>query len=185
VPLAEAMRPVNKMSINLHTEMLLRAAGRQKGTWSKLEELTDLVSEFFQEAGIEKSDVVFLDGSGLSRRDLATPRAAVRLLQYVKRQPWAAVYVDSLPVAGQDGTLADRMKEGPAAGSIHAKTGSLEHVAALSGYAETLAGREVIFSIFANNSAAKNNDTAGVIDKICAAMVEELGVKPRPARKKR
>lgn len=185
VPLAEAMRHVNKMSINLHTEMLLRAAARQRGLWSKPEELVDLVAEFYQEAGIEKGDVVFLEGSGLSRRDLVTPRATVHLLQYVKRQPWAAVYFDSLPVAGEDGTLVDRMKEAPAGGRIHAKTGSLEHVAALSGYAETLVGREVIFSIFANNSAAKNNDTAGVIDKICAAMVEELGAKPRPAKKKR
>ena len=185
VSLAEAMRPINKMSLNLHTEMLLRAAARQKGLWSKPEELVDQVTQFYQEAGIEKGDVVFLDGSGLSRHDLVTPRATVRLLQYVKRQPWAAVYFDSLPVAGQDGTLADRLKEWPAAGRIHAKTGSLEHVAALSGYAETLAGREVIFSIFANNSAAKNHDVATAIDRICAAMVEELGAKPRPAKKKR
>ncbi len=185
VPLADALRPVNKMSLNLHTEMLLRAAARQKGLWSKPQELADLVMEFYQEAGIEKGDVVFLDGSGLSRHDLVTPQATVRLLQYVKRQPWASAYFDSLPVAGQDGTLAERMKEAPAAGRIHAKTGSLEHVAALSGYAETPAGREVMFSIFANNSAAKNNDTAAVIDKIGAAMVEELGTKPRRAKKKR
>ncbi len=184
-PLADAIRPVNKMSLNLHAEMLLRTAARQKGLWTKPEEFTDLVMAFYQEAGIEKGDVVFLDGSGLSRHDLVTPRAAVRLLQYVKQQAWAPVYFDSLPVAGQDGTLADRMKETPAAGRIHAKTGSLEHVTALSGYAVTLAGREVVFSIFVNNSAAKNHDAAAVIDQICAAMVEELGAKPRPAKKKR
>lgn len=185
VALADAVRPVNKMSLNLHTELLLRAAARQKGPWSKPEELADLVMPFFEEVGIEKGDVTFLDGSGLSRHDLVTPRATVRLLQYAKRQPWAAVYFDSLPVAGEDGTLAERMKDAPAVGRIHAKTGSLEHTAALSGYAETLTGREVIFSIFVNNSAAKNNDAAKVIDQICVAMIEELGVKPRAARKKR
>jgi D-alanyl-D-alanine carboxypeptidase/D-alanyl-D-alanine-endopeptidase (penicillin-binding protein 4) len=185
VPLVDAVRPVNKMSLNLHTEMLLRAAARQKGLWSKPEELADLVMPFFEEAGIGKGDVTFLDGSGLSRHDLVTLRATVRLLQYAKRQPWASVYFDSLPVAGHDGTLADRMKEAPASGRIHAKTGSLEHVAALSGYAETLAGREVIFSIFVNNSAAKNNDAAKVIDQICAAMIEELGGKRRAAKRSR
>ncbi|MGA2482277.1 MAG: D-alanyl-D-alanine carboxypeptidase/D-alanyl-D-alanine-endopeptidase [Candidatus Acidiferrales bacterium] len=173
-PLAEALVPVNKMSINLHTEMLLKAAVRQQGPWKKPEEVTDFAWQFYRAADIEEGDLVFTDGSGLSRGDLVTPRAVVTLLRYAQGQAWFPVYFASLPVAGQDGTLEDRMKDTQAAGRVHAKTGSHEHVAALSGYAETLGGREVVFSIFANN-ALKKSDAATTIDAICAAMVEELG----------
>ena len=173
-PLAEAVQPVNKMSINLHTEMLLRAVARQQGPWKKPEEGTDFAWQYYRAVGVEDGDMTFTDGSGLSRGDLVSPRAVVTLLQYAQEQAWFPAYFASLPVAGQDGTLADRMKDTKAAGRVHAKTGSYEHVAALSGYAETLGGREVMFSIFANN-ALKNHDAATTIDGICAAMVEELG----------
>ena len=176
VPLSEAVAPVNKVSVNLHAEMLLRAAARQKGPWTKPEEQADFAREFYRAAGIVDDDMVFTDGSGVSGGDLVTPLAVVTLLCYAQGQAWFPAYLASLPVAGEDGTLADRMKDTAAAGQVHAKTGTHEHAAALSGYAKTLGGREVIFSIFANN-AMKNHDAAAAIDKICAAMVEELGGK--------
>jgi serine-type D-Ala-D-Ala carboxypeptidase/endopeptidase (penicillin-binding protein 4) len=175
-PLSEAVQPVNKMSMNLHAEMLLRAAARQKGPWTKPEELASFAQEFHRAAGIENDDMVFTDGSGVSGGDLVTPRAVVTLLRYAQGQAWFPAFLASLPVAGEDGTLIDRMKDSVAAGQVHAKTGTHEHAAALSGYAKTLGGREVTFSIFANH-AMKNRDAAVVIDSICAAMVEELGGK--------
>src|SRR5258708_25294777 len=96
-------------------------------------------------------DVVQTDGSGLSRRDLVTPRAIVALLKYAKEQPWFEVYYASLPVAGEDGSLEDRMKSTVAAGKIHAKNGSLEHRRTRSGYAETPGGRPPIFSFLSDN----------------------------------
>lgn len=175
VPLTDSVRVVNKMSENLHAEMLLRAAVRRKGPWATPDDLFNTAGEFFQSVGIEPGEFLFTDGSGLSRRDLVTPQAVVRVLQYAARQPWAEPFAMSLPVAGEDGTLADRMKKSPAAGRIRAKTGSVERVSALSGYAETLSGKKLVFSIFANNHAGKNSDVIRVIDAICVAMVEELG----------
>jgi len=77
-----------------------------------------------------------MDGSGLSRHDLATPRAFIALLQYAMKQNWFGAYYDSLPVAGVDGTLEDRLKNSAGATRIHAKSGSLQHVRTRSGYAE-------------------------------------------------
>ena len=180
VPLSDALQLINKMSENLHTELLLRAAARQSGVWGTPDDLVKFPADFYAAAGIAPGDVVQSDGSGLSRHDLVTPRAVVTLLQYAQKQPWVSVYESSLPVAGEDGTLSERMKNTPAAGRIHAKTGSVEHVRALSGFAETLAGRRVIFSILSNNESAKNQDATAALDALCIAMVEELG-KTTPA----
>lgn len=175
VTLADAIRVINKISQNLHAEMLLKSAARESAGAMTLEDALKLAREFYASIGIAKDDLVINDGSGLSRRDLVTPAAVVTLLRYTATQPWAAVYESSLPVSGEDGTLAERMKQTAAAGRIHAKTGSVEHVSALSGFAETLAGERLVFSMFGNNFAGKNRDEALVLDAICAAMVEELG----------
>ena len=184
-PLGDAAQLINKMSENLHTEMLLRAAARQSGPWNEPEDLAKFAADFYATAGIASGDVAQTDASGLSRHDLVTPRAVVALLEYASRQPWFSVYESSLPVAGVDGTLADRMKNTPAAGRIHAKTGSVEHVRALSGFAETLAGQRVIFSFLMNNESAKNQEATAALDALCQAMVEELGGKARTDRKQK
>lgn len=175
VMLADAVRVVNKISQNLHAEMLLRTAARQAANAMTLDDALKFAREFYESIGIAKSDLVIHDGSGLSRRDLVTPSAVVKLLRYADTQPWAAAYEASLPISGEDGTLADRMKQTSAAGRIRAKTGSVEHVSALSGFAETVKGQRLVFSIIGNNFAGNNHDEAQVIDAICAAMVEEIG----------
>lgn len=180
VPLGDAVKLVNKISQNLHAEMLLRTAARQNGAWSTAEELVKHPEDFYAAAGILSGDVVQSDGSGLSRRDLVTPRAIAALLKYAQGQPWFAPYYASLPVAGEDGSLEDRMKNSPAAGRIHAKTGSLEHVRARSGYAETPGGRRLIFSFLSNNLAGKNHEAVDALDGLCEAMIEEFNAEPEP-----
>jgi serine-type D-Ala-D-Ala carboxypeptidase/endopeptidase (penicillin-binding protein 4) len=158
----------------LHSEMLMRAAARQNGLWNTPENLGKFPEDFYAAAGIFPGDVVQTDGSGLSRRDLVTPRAVVALLKYAKEQPWFATYYESLPVAGEDGSLEDRMKSTAAAGKIHAKTGSLEHVRTRSGYAETPGGRPLIFSFLSNNMSGKNHEATDALDGLCVAMIEEF-----------
>src|SRR6266699_763608 len=136
VPLGDAVKLINKISQNLHTEMLLRTVARQTGVWATVDELMKVPSDFYLAAGIAPGDVIQTDASGLSRHDLVTPRAIVTLLSFAQKQPWFGPYAASLPVAGVDGTLEDRMKNTPAAGRIHAKTGSVEHVRTLSGFAD-------------------------------------------------
>ena len=84
--------------------------------------------QFRQGIGLAPEDVLLKDGSGLSRDDLATPESLVHLLAYAARQPWGAEFLGTLPVAGEDGTLENRMKGTAAAGRIQAKTGQVDHV---------------------------------------------------------
>jgi D-alanyl-D-alanine carboxypeptidase/D-alanyl-D-alanine-endopeptidase (penicillin-binding protein 4) len=84
------------------------------------------------------------------------------------RESWISL----LPVGGQDGTLATRLAAGAAAGHIHAKTGSLSHVSALSGYAERPGGRWVAFSILVNNYNGSPAEVRSVMDGICSLIME-------------
>jgi serine-type D-Ala-D-Ala carboxypeptidase/endopeptidase (penicillin-binding protein 4) len=178
VPLGDSVKLANKISQNLHTEMLLRAAARNTAVWNTPDDLMKFPSDFYAAAGIAPGDVIQTDGSGLSRHDLVTPRAIVALLKYAQGQPWFAPYYASLPVAGVDGTLETLMKNTSSTGRIHAKTGSVEHVRTRSGYAETLGGRRLIFSFLSNNQGGKNHEASDALDGLCLAMIEEFDRKP-------
>ena len=178
IPLGDSVKLVNKISQNVHTEMLLRTAARQSGIWATPEDLAKFPVDFYAVAGIAPGDVVQEDASGLSRHDLVTPRAIAALLKYAEAQTWFAPYFASLPVAGVDGTMEDRMKNTIAVGKIHAKTGSVEHVRTRSGFAETPAGRKLIFSFLGNNQGGKNHEATDALDALCIAMLEEFDPMP-------
>jgi D-alanyl-D-alanine carboxypeptidase/D-alanyl-D-alanine-endopeptidase (penicillin-binding protein 4) len=178
VPLRDAVKLVNKISQNLHTESLLRAAMRRTGTWNSPDELMKFAADFYAKVGIFPGDVIQTDGSGLSRHDLVTPRAVVTLLRWAQTQPWFESYYASLPVAGIDGTLEDRMKNTAAAGRVHAKTGSVEHVRTMSGFVDTLGGRRLVFSFLSNNQGGKNHETTDALGGLCVAMIEEFNTVP-------
>ncbi len=181
IPLRDSVKLVNKISQNLHTEVLLRAAMRQTGPWNSPDDLMKFPTEFYANAGIAADDVIQTDGSGLSRHDMVTPRAIVTLLRYAQAQEWFGPYYGSLPVAGVDGTLEDRLKNTSAAGRIHAKTGSVEHVRSISGFADTASGRRLVFSFLSNNQGGKNHETTDALGALCVAMMEEFNM---PAAKR-
>jgi serine-type D-Ala-D-Ala carboxypeptidase/endopeptidase (penicillin-binding protein 4) len=173
LPLIEDVRVINKTSQNLHAEMALRLVGKLGGTGPSFEGGTAALKQFLLQAGVGEDDFVLLDGSGLSRRDLVTPAAVVQLLAYASHQPWGAAYEESLPVSAADGSLSERFVKGPAVGLVHAKTGTLSHVNALSGYAQTTKGRRLVFSIFCNNHNLPGNKVLAAIDEIVKLLVAE------------
>ena len=182
IPLGESVQLINKISQNLHTEMLLRAAARQMELWTKPEDLYKFPQDFYASAGIAPDDVVQYDASGLSRHDLVTPRAIAALLFYAQKQPWFSVYFSSLPVAGVDGTLETNLKNTPAAGRMHAKTGSVEHVRTRSGYVDLPNGRRLLFSFMSNNLAGKNHEATDALDALSLAMIEQFNAPAAPAK---
>jgi D-alanyl-D-alanine carboxypeptidase/D-alanyl-D-alanine-endopeptidase (penicillin-binding protein 4) len=78
---------------------------------------------------------------------------------------------------GVDGTLADRLKASPAAGRVLGKTGTLSHVNSLSGYATTISGEPLAFSIFSNHHKLTSRGAVKIIDQIALAMVDDVPVK--------
>ncbi len=170
-PLLEDLRVTGKVSQNLHAELAVRAVGlARQNSGSREAGLRDLKA-FLSEIGIDPQQYDFEDGSGLAHLDLVTPAATIQLLQFLYASPSRAAWISLLPVGGIDGTLSARFGDGPAAGRIHAKTGSLSHVSTLSGYAQQRNGRWVAFSIMVNNYTGPAAEVRGVIDRICTLIV--------------
>lgn len=172
-PLSEDLRVINKVSQNLHAELALRLLGKEKGTSGSIQGGLEVMRGFLTSAGVKPDQFAFYDGSGLSRENLVSPDAVVRLLQYAQQQPWGKFYEDTLPLSGVDGSLSDRLKTTPFKGAVHGKTGSLNHVNSLSGYATTTKGEHVAFSILCNNHNLPNKKAVDTIDRIVEKIVTD------------
>ncbi len=170
--LAQVLQVIDKISQNLHAELVLREVARvRRGDASRDSALKEL-RDFLGEAGLDPKDTHFEDASGLSRLTLVTPAALTRLLLFMHRSPYRDVWFGLLPIGGEDGTLSGRFANAEAARRIHAKTGSLSHVAALAGYADSPPGRRVAFSIAVNNYNAPPSEIRAVIDRIALLLAE-------------
>jgi D-alanyl-D-alanine carboxypeptidase/D-alanyl-D-alanine-endopeptidase (penicillin-binding protein 4) len=176
-PLIEDLRITDKVSQNLHAELALRAVGRARRNLGSFEAGLEEMQTFLAEAGIDADAYNLADGSGLARLNLVTPATVVKLLRFMYASPARDNWISLLPVGGQDGTLSTRLGESAVAGRVHAKTGSLAHVSALSGYLERPDGGWVAFSILVNNYNVsdyngRGAEVRGVMDRICTLIME-------------
>ena len=172
-PLIDDAQVTLKVSQNLHAELMLRLVGKEKGTAPTLDAALETMKGVLTEAGITKEEFIFNDGSGLSRADLITPHALVKLLTFADSKPWGTQFREALPIAGVDGSLSERMKGTAAEGRVTAKTGTLGHVNALSGFITTLRGERLVFSMVCNNHKLTSRGATSIMDKILVAVVED------------
>ncbi|MGE5112680.1 MAG: D-alanyl-D-alanine carboxypeptidase/D-alanyl-D-alanine-endopeptidase [Acidobacteriaceae bacterium] len=172
-PVIQDLRVINKVSQNLHAELMLRLLGKEKGTAGTVDAGLEVERGWLTTVGITPDEYAFFDGSGLSRENLVSPRAVVTLLTYISRQPWAKEFEDTLPIGGVDGTLVDRFRTPLLSGRVHAKTGSLSHVNSLSGFATTAKGDRIVFSIFTNNHLLTGRKALETIDSIVSTLIED------------
>ena len=176
-PLFENVDFTNKVSQNLHAELLLHHLGGINCGNNSTAEGARVIRQFLLKAGIDPNDFIFLDGSGLSSHDLVTPRAIARLLSYAAHdpqtgqpQPWFSAWKASLPIGGEDGSLASRFPNSPLKDHVFAKTGTLGEARALSGYLDCASGRTVIFSVLDGNHLPGTSADREAIDHIVAAI---------------
>lgn len=184
-PLGEILRKVNKDSWNLAAELMLRTLGQKFGDTapdSNPQKMAvrgvdgagvAVLKKWLGDKNIPTNNLSLHDGSGLSRLNLVTPETMVRLLVFMSQHQDAQVFKDSLPIAGQDGTLSNRFSNSSAKGRIYAKTGTLLHISALSGYAITPNGETLAFSIICNDETQPEDGNA-VIDEIAVLLTKSF-----------
>jgi serine-type D-Ala-D-Ala carboxypeptidase/endopeptidase (penicillin-binding protein 4) len=173
--LAEMLPLLNKPSDNLMAEMLLKEVGFAAKAAGTSAAGSAVLVEWLGEIGIDTGGLRLNDGSGLTRLSLLTARALTDLLLHANQAPWREVFLASLPIAGVDGTLRNRLAETAAAGNVRAKTGSLTHVTSLGGYVTTAAGERLLFGILINNFPGPNTGPMGakrIEDLIAVALAE-------------
>jgi D-alanyl-D-alanine carboxypeptidase/D-alanyl-D-alanine-endopeptidase (penicillin-binding protein 4) len=152
-PLASMIAAMNRESINHYAELLFRNAARgpKRDVVGSVQTASSVLDEFFaSKVGADTTRLVFADGSGLSILDRVTPRSQVQLLGYAHRSSWGPWLHSSLPVAGDSELLKRRMRNTPAEGNLHAKTGTTNDVIALAGYVTAVNGEVLAFSFLYN-----------------------------------
>jgi D-alanyl-D-alanine carboxypeptidase/D-alanyl-D-alanine-endopeptidase (penicillin-binding protein 4) len=167
---AEDIMWTNKISQNLHAELLLRLLGKTLGNDGSFEEGTRVVRQFMLTVGADDNDFFFYDGSGMSMDDRIAPRVYTRLLTYAAKQAWGQEWRETFPVAGVDGTLGGRFKNSPLKDKLWAKTGSLNETNALSGYLTAASGKTLAFSILVNGHRPGSEAEVEAMDKIAEAI---------------
>ncbi len=182
VTLSEVVVKMNKRSINVYAELLLRSLGKNFGDSAPDEsrQITEVrgddsagsavIKKFLRENRVAADDIQIYDGSGLSRLDFVTPEAFGRALVYAAQSKFSDFFIGSLPIAATDGTLGGRL--GNAKGKILAKTGSITFVSSLAGYAQAANGEIFAFAIISNN-ATRKSDSSRTVDAIATSLTEE------------
>jgi D-alanyl-D-alanine carboxypeptidase/D-alanyl-D-alanine-endopeptidase (penicillin-binding protein 4) len=170
VPVAEDVKVINKVSQNLHAELLLRLLGKVHGADGSFAQGERVVRQFLVSAGIDDGDFFLYDGSGMAYDDRVAPRAFTQLLAYASRQSWGPAWRDTFPIAGVDGTLAGRFKSSPLKAHLWAKTGTHNEANALSGYLTTATGNTLAFSILVNGHRPGSDAELEAIDRIAEAI---------------
>ncbi len=155
-PLAETLRGVLKRSDNALTRLIYLRLGAAAS--SPPEPTRDAaersVRAWFKARGIDDSGLVLDNGSGLSRSERASPAQFAALLRAARNGPHGNEFMAGLPVAGVDGTLSRRLKDGPATGRARLKTGTLRDVVGLAGFVRDAAEREWVFVALLNHPDA-------------------------------
>lgn len=189
-PWGELLRQLNKTSDNAYARLLFLSLGLKEvaaqtekagqAQISTAELAAREVRQWMAEQHIDTSGLVLDNGSGLSRSERITPRQMALLLKaaYLGRQQPELLM--SLPVAGVDGSLRNRLKDGPATGSARLKPGTLRNVVALAGYVTDPQGRLWALAAMINHEQAIKGRTAldALVNWVAAGGVRAAGRSP-------
>jgi D-alanyl-D-alanine carboxypeptidase/D-alanyl-D-alanine-endopeptidase (penicillin-binding protein 4) len=142
---------INQESHNLAAEVLLKSLGKENTGTGSFSTGAEYIMNFASKTGINNQNIKVVDGSGLSRLNLFSPRNQVTLLSYIFRSNMKENFVKTLAKPGEPGTLKRRMNRSKAEKSVTAKTGSMNNVSAICGYVTTRDSETLSFSIMIQN----------------------------------
>jgi len=166
-PVGEVLREMNKTSNNeaaRNVLLSLAPGGGDAGSGGlkigALKAAQERMRGWLRTQGLHDGDITVVLGSGQSRAERGKPRALVDLLRNAWRSADSQTLVDSLPIAGVDGTLIHRMTSGAATGQAYLKTGTLSDTRALAGYVRAKSGRVYAVSMIVTDPAAAKGTPA-------------------------
>ena len=160
-----------KDSDNLYAESLFYQLAASSGSRpASAQDARNIIKCLVRKLGLNPSDYVFADGSGLSLYNYASAELEVEMLKYAYSNSNIYLHLyPSLPIAGSDGTLKRRMRNAFTADNVRAKTGTLNAVQSLAGYLTTANNHTLCFAII-NNGSLKDSPARALQDKICLSL---------------
>jgi D-alanyl-D-alanine carboxypeptidase/D-alanyl-D-alanine-endopeptidase (penicillin-binding protein 4) len=172
-PLSDLIKVLNHKSVNLYAEHLVKELGYIKTGVGKFENGIEAIYEFLDSAGVDTGGLFILDGSGLSPQNALSAKGLTDLLAAMKRSKNYTYFFNSLPEAGQTGTLKNYFKDPVFSGNLRAKSGSMSRVRSYAGYFKTLSGREMVFAVIVNNYTGSSRQLISSIEDILAECIRE------------
>ena len=159
--LAEVVREMNKWSSNVIARQLLASIGRQEpGALDMVAAGSRVAAQSLQLAGVNTSGLVIENGAGLSRIERIRADSLGQMLIAAWRRPWMPEFISALPMAGIDGTAHQRLRNSPARGQAHIKTGTINQVRAIGGYVLDRNGRRHAVVMMVNDPKAHDSQAA-------------------------
>jgi D-alanyl-D-alanine carboxypeptidase/D-alanyl-D-alanine-endopeptidase (penicillin-binding protein 4) len=177
-PMREILKYFLKPSQNQIGEALLKTIGLEKTGIGTADAGAEVITTQLREWGVDSTQTIVYDGSGLSRHDLVSPRAIVTILSAMRKDTAFSTYYDAFPIAGVDGTIRSRMKGTPAENNLRGKTGSIEFVRSLSGYVDTADGQKLVFSFLSNHFTTPASAITHVQDAVGALLAAYRSTPP-------
>ncbi|MGC2036362.1 D-alanyl-D-alanine carboxypeptidase/D-alanyl-D-alanine endopeptidase [Paraburkholderia caledonica] len=190
--LSDIVRDINKFSNNTMARNLFLSIGaaEEKGPATPAKSAR-AIEAFLRRDSIDMEYLTLDNGSGLSREEHITALSLADLLQRANASPVAQVFVQSLPIAGVDGTMRNRLTNQGAGGNAQIKTGTLRDVRAIAGYVASADGNSYVVVSFINDphseAARAAHDAllewvyqgpSSGFSKISAPAAESAGVAP-------
>jgi D-alanyl-D-alanine carboxypeptidase/D-alanyl-D-alanine-endopeptidase (penicillin-binding protein 4) len=173
--LKEIIFRLNKRSVNIYTEQLLKILGKEIKGAGTLENGIDVLKEWLENRNIYSDGLLLHDGSGLSRANGTPTRFFAELLAAINSDKIFEAYYHSLSVAGDPndiGYMKNMCKGTLAAKNLRAKTGLINRVRAHSGYVSTRSGKRLSFSMIANDYSGSYRAIDRVHEKIMIQLAE-------------
>jgi D-alanyl-D-alanine carboxypeptidase/D-alanyl-D-alanine-endopeptidase (penicillin-binding protein 4) len=170
-PFKDWLYPILSPSQNWFAEMTLKQLGKRFGAGGSWAEGRAVERRFLIDSvRIDSTEFSLQDGSGLAANNFIAPLAFTKLLAWAHKHANFAAINAGLPQSGKPGTLRDRFAGTPAATAVHAKTGSISGVNALSGYLERPDGTTLVFSVIANHHTLGGARMIAAIDSVIAEL---------------
>ena len=158
-PLWQIVERANLRSVNLYCEVLLLHIGKALGNQTDRDDASDALKNYWEDRGVPTEGWFQQDGSGLSRLNGITPRQLALVLAKVTKDERIFPYFErSIPLAGETGSLKNRMKGSITKGRVRGKTGTLNRVRAYTGYIYPNPGQPIAYSIIMNNYSGSSGD---------------------------
>lgn len=164
-PLSALIAETNINSNNLYAESIFRYLGTLYGKPGTIHNSTEVVRDFWRKRGVNVAGALIKDGCGLAPQDAVSASSFVQVLTYMYHSRYRDVWMASLPISGQSGTLKSLLRETPMEGKVHAKSGTISGTKNFAGYIDMPNGETWVFAILINSAQGKARNVQRVIEQ--------------------
>lgn len=165
-PLSEILKEVNQHSNNLYAEQIFRYLGSKVSTPCTINNSVNVIRNCLINRGISLQGAFIMDGCGLAPQDAISAANLVDILTYMYKSKNNEVFIESLPIAGESGTLKGFLKNTELEGNVKAKSGTTSRIKSYAGYMTSKDGHTIVFAVIVNNANCKARQVTPMIEQL-------------------